>query len=120
MLIRTVGSSDYDSIIAVVDDWWGGRTMRDMLPRLCFDHFRKTSFVAIDGREIAGFLIGFLSPSEPSTAYVHFIGVERGQATHCDDLSPASLSRIPPLPTTAIPCRPKPSAGQPRSRETNS
>jgi predicted GNAT superfamily acetyltransferase len=41
-------------VIAVLDEWWGGR---------------------------AGFLVGFLSPSEPEEAYVHFVGVspsERG------------------------------------------
>ncbi len=27
------------------------------------------------GRELAGFLIGFLSPSQPDAAYIHFVGV---------------------------------------------
>ncbi len=55
--------------------------MIDMLPRLFFTHFRDTSFVAERDGELAGFLVGFLSQSEPEAAYVHFVGVsphERG------------------------------------------
>jgi len=59
----------------VIDDWWGGRRVRDMLPRLFFTHFRETSFVAEDGGWLAGFLCGFLSQTYPDQAYVHFVGV---------------------------------------------
>jgi GNAT superfamily N-acetyltransferase len=55
--------------------------MRDMLPKLFFVHFADTSFVAERDGELAGFLVGFLSQSEPDEAYVHFVGVspdERG------------------------------------------
>ena len=73
--IRQAEPADYDGVIAVLDDWWGGRPMRDMLPRLLFTHFRQTSFVAeLDG-DLAGFLVGFLSQTFPDEAYVHFVGV---------------------------------------------
>ena len=73
--IRQADPADYDKVMAVLDDWWGGRQMRDMLPRLFFTHFRETSFVAeLDG-ELAGFLVGFLSQTFPDEAYVHFVGV---------------------------------------------
>jgi predicted GNAT superfamily acetyltransferase len=65
----------------VLDEWWGGRDMVDMLPRLFFIHFRDTSFVAERDDELAAFLVGFLSQSAPDEAYVHFVGVspsERG------------------------------------------
>ena len=55
--------------------------MVDMLPRLFFVHFQKTSFVAERDAELVGFLVGFLSPAEQDVAYVHFVGVspaERG------------------------------------------
>ena len=69
MQFRTVTPDDYASIIAVVDSWWGGRAMAAMLPRLFFEHFRDTSFVAeVDGT-LVGFLIGFFSPALPSEAY---------------------------------------------------
>jgi ribosomal protein S18 acetylase RimI-like enzyme len=73
--IREARPSDYDAVIDVLDDWWGGRTMRPLLPRLFLDHFSKTSLVAeVDG-ELAGFLVGFLSASRRDEAYIHFVGV---------------------------------------------
>ena len=75
MHLRALESGDYDAITSVVDAWWGGRPMRGMLPQLFFDHFRPTSFVAERDGEIAGFLIGFVSQTEPAVAYVHFVGV---------------------------------------------
>ena len=59
----------------MIDDWWGGRAVRDMLPRLFFTHFRQTSFVAEEDGELAGFLCGFLSQTHPDQAYCHFVGV---------------------------------------------
>jgi ribosomal protein S18 acetylase RimI-like enzyme len=72
--VRAADPADYDRIIAVVDDWWG-RPVHHILPRLFLDHFHDTSFVAEDGAELVGFLIGFLSPSLPDAAYIHFVGV---------------------------------------------
>ena len=74
MKIRTARPGDYDAIAAVVDDWWG-RPVLPALPRLFLDHFYRTSFVADGPDGPAGFLIGFLSPSEPDRAYIHFAGV---------------------------------------------
>ena len=50
--------------------------MAPMLPKLFFVHFEGTSFVAEDeeGR-LAGFLVGFVSQTDPAEAYVHFVGV---------------------------------------------
>jgi predicted GNAT superfamily acetyltransferase len=73
--IRGAQPHDHARVMAVVDDWWGGRPMAAMLPRLFFEHFGDTSFVAEDDGELAGFLCGFLSQSEPRAAYVHFVGV---------------------------------------------
>jgi ribosomal protein S18 acetylase RimI-like enzyme len=73
--VRHVEPSDYPQIIAVVDDWWGGRPMAAMLPRFFFVHFRRTSFVVEISGEIVAFLVGFVSPSLPHEAYIHFVGV---------------------------------------------
>jgi ribosomal protein S18 acetylase RimI-like enzyme len=78
--IRQAEPPDYDRIVAVMDDWWG-RPVRAVLPRLFLDHFAPTSFVAdepdpaSDAGALAGFLVGFLSPSRPREAYIHFAGV---------------------------------------------
>lgn len=73
--IRHVEPSDYPQIITVVDEWWGGRPIAAMLPRLFFVHFRRTSFVVEISGEIVAFLIGFVSPTLPQEAYIHFVGV---------------------------------------------
>ena len=49
--------------------------MAAMLPRLFFVHFAGTTFVALDGDRLAGFLAGFLSQTYLDEAYIHFVGV---------------------------------------------
>lgn len=73
--LRGAEPADYDRIAPLVDEWWGGRAMIDMLPRLFLVHFGDTAFVAEDGNGLAGFLAGFLSQSRPDEAYIHFAGV---------------------------------------------
>jgi ribosomal protein S18 acetylase RimI-like enzyme len=53
--------------------------MAPMLPRLFFLHFEGTSFVAEDGDDLAGFVCGFLSQTDPEEAYIHFVGVAPDQ-----------------------------------------
>jgi predicted GNAT superfamily acetyltransferase len=77
--IRPIRPTDYRPVISVIDDWWGGRRMADMLPRLFFEHFTDTCFAAERDGELAGFLIGFRSQSRPAEAYVHFVGVHPGE-----------------------------------------
>jgi ribosomal protein S18 acetylase RimI-like enzyme len=82
MHIRNIRPADYPSIITVLNAWWGGRRMSDMLPKLFFVHFRETSFIAEDDAQIAGFLAGFFSQTFADEAYIHFVGVHpdyRGQ-----------------------------------------
>jgi ribosomal protein S18 acetylase RimI-like enzyme len=50
--------------------------MAPMLPKLFFLHFEGTSFVADDtDGQLAGFLCGFLSQTDSTEAYIHFVGV---------------------------------------------
>ena len=79
MLIRHAEPSDYGRVIGVIDEWWGGRQMAAMLPKLFFVHFRDTSFVAEDDGKLAGFLCGFRSQTFADEAYVHFVGVDPGR-----------------------------------------
>ena len=88
--IRPLRPSDFAPVIAVIDEWWGGRAMAQMLPRLFFDHFTDTSFAAVrdgardDARDagLAGFLVGFVSQSQPGDAYIHFVGVRPPERGH--------------------------------------
>jgi GNAT superfamily N-acetyltransferase len=80
--IRALRPSDYRPVISVIDDWWGGRHMADMLPRPFFEHFTDTSFAAERDGELVGFLVGFKSQSRRGEAYIHFVGIhpdERGR-----------------------------------------
>jgi ribosomal protein S18 acetylase RimI-like enzyme len=72
--LRPARPDDYEPIAAVADDWWGRPIVR-VLPKLFLDHFHRTSLVAESDGELAGFLIGFCSPSKPDEAYIHFLGV---------------------------------------------
>ena len=74
--IRHAEPADHGPVVAVVDEWWGGRSMAAMLPKLFFVHFRDTSFVAEDDGELTGFLCGFRSQTFPDEAYIHFVGVD--------------------------------------------
>jgi GNAT superfamily N-acetyltransferase len=72
---RRPTEADHQGIVVAVDDWWGGRRIHDLLPRLWFQHFTGTSWLAeTDAGRPAGFLIGFISPDDPSVAYIHMVG----------------------------------------------
>ena len=75
ILIRKAVPADHDKIIAALKNWWGGRDLTAMLPRLFLNHFNDTSLVIEKKGEMIGFLIGFISPSLKNEAYVHFMGV---------------------------------------------
>jgi ribosomal protein S18 acetylase RimI-like enzyme len=71
---RRPTEADYLPVVRVVDDWWGGRQTDVLLPRLWLQHFTGTSWLAETGAgELAGFLIGFMSPDRADTAYCHMI-----------------------------------------------
>jgi len=75
MTVRLVKGSDYYVISPLINDWWNGRQMSDLLPKLFFDHFKNTSFIVEEEGKIIGFLIGFLSQSYSNEAYIHFVGI---------------------------------------------
>ncbi len=75
-MLRALREEDYPEVIRVLDDWWGGREMAGLLPRLFFQHFADTSFAVEEEGRIVAFLVGFLSQSRPGEAYIHFVGVD--------------------------------------------
>ncbi|MEW5991306.1 MAG: GNAT family N-acetyltransferase [Chloroflexota bacterium] len=74
---RRPTEDDYLRVAGVVDDWWDGRAIHHILPRLWFQHFTGTSWLAEDdaGR-LAGFLVGFRSPDHPEVAYCHMVSTD--------------------------------------------
>ncbi|WP_078394062.1 GNAT family N-acetyltransferase [Shouchella patagoniensis] len=75
MEIRQLRDSDYKQVRAIMNDWWGGRQMADMLPKLFFTHFSSTSLIVEQNNKLIGFLIGFYSQTKANEAYIHFVGV---------------------------------------------
>ena len=71
---RRPTEADYPTIVRVINDWWGGRTMDVLLPRLWLQHFTGTSWLAETGDgKLAGFLVGFHSPDQADVAYCRLI-----------------------------------------------
>ncbi|MGA5702107.1 GNAT family N-acetyltransferase [Peterkaempfera bronchialis] len=82
LAVRQPVADDHPSVLRVLDRWWGGfegstgsvqRAL--LLPRLFFQHFADSSFIAERDGELVGFLVGFLSQSRHDESYVHFVGV---------------------------------------------
>jgi RimJ/RimL family protein N-acetyltransferase len=75
--ISKLQESDFPHISKNLDSWWGGRNMAPMLPKLWFKDFSDTSFV-IRGENLTpiAFLVGYISQTDKTKAYVHFIGVD--------------------------------------------
>jgi len=76
--LRRPRESDHATVVGVILDWWqlpASSHLPLLLPRLFFQHFADTSFIAEDASGLAGFLIGFRSAAQPGVAYIHFVGV---------------------------------------------
>lgn len=73
--LRSPQEADHLRVVPVLSNWWGGRDLSHLLPRLYFQHFNDTSFIVEHNGELVAFLIGFVSQSEPGQAYIHFVGV---------------------------------------------
>ena len=72
---RPAVPDDFDAVVGVVDEWWERPGASRDLTRVFVNHFHGTSLIAERDGELAGFVIGFLSPSHPEEAYIHFTGV---------------------------------------------
>jgi len=74
MEIRHCTKTDYDQIVAQVEDFWGSdRTLGLHHPMFVYE-FGNSAYVIKDGDCVAAYLFCFLSQTEP-TAYVHLVGV---------------------------------------------
>lgn len=69
--------ADYDTLITVVDEWWAGRPVRRLVPRLWLRHFAGTSWLAREeGGRPVGVAIGLASHDRLDTACLYLLGVE--------------------------------------------
>lgn len=77
---RRPTEADHADIVTRVDEWWGGRRLHELLPRLWLQHFTGTSWLAETASgALAGFLVGFVSPDDPAAGYVHMVATDPNQ-----------------------------------------
>jgi GNAT superfamily N-acetyltransferase len=75
--ISQLTEEDFPHISENLDAWWGGRNMAPMLPKLWFKDFASTSFlIRGDDSQPIAFLVGYVSQTDKTKSYVHFIGVD--------------------------------------------
>jgi ribosomal protein S18 acetylase RimI-like enzyme len=76
--IRNGRPSDHEKVISIMPDWWDGRDLTSMLPKVFFIHFHNTIYCAELKNEFVGFLVGFFSQTDEQVGYIHFVGVHPG------------------------------------------
>ncbi len=74
MRIRGLTKLDYDYIISVLDQWWGGPAGRRADP-MFFYEFGEHALVAEQDGQLIGFLLGVMVPAPSATGYVHLVGI---------------------------------------------
>ncbi|HET7725739.1 MAG TPA: GNAT family N-acetyltransferase [Candidatus Limnocylindrales bacterium] len=73
---RRPREEDHPRVLDVAPDWWADRRVRPRVRRVWFRHFTSCSWLAEtpEGR-LAGVLIGFVSPDDPSVGVIQLLGV---------------------------------------------
>ncbi len=71
LAFRRPTEKDHAALEPLLRDWFGGSAVAGTLSRIWFRHFASTSWIAeAEGRRIAGFIVGFVSPDRPAEAVV--------------------------------------------------
>lgn len=74
MEIRGLTKVDYDYIISVLDQWWGGPAGRRADPMFFYEFGEHALVAELDG-QVIGFLLAVLVPAPSATGYVHLVGI---------------------------------------------
>lgn len=74
MEIRRLEKPDFDRVVSLLDQWWGGPSIERAHP-VFFYELGRDAIVAVKDGELVGFLLGFLAQTYPPTAYVHLVGI---------------------------------------------
>jgi GNAT superfamily N-acetyltransferase len=73
MEIQRCTMADYDQIVSYIQEFWGSdRTLSRHHPMFVYE-FGNSAYVIKDGDQVAAYLFGFISQTEP-IAYVHLVG----------------------------------------------
>ncbi|MBI3014948.1 MAG: GNAT family N-acetyltransferase [Candidatus Tectomicrobia bacterium] len=65
---------DFHQIVSHIAEFWGSDRTLHLHHPMFVHEFGDTAYVVKDGSDVAAYLFGFLSQTEP-TAYVHLVGV---------------------------------------------
>jgi GNAT superfamily N-acetyltransferase len=74
MQTRRITKSDFDTIVEVIDRWWGGPISTFAHPIFFYELGDQALVVENDG-QIIGFLLGFVASEPVRTGYVHLVGI---------------------------------------------
>ncbi|HVZ36049.1 MAG TPA: GNAT family N-acetyltransferase [Polyangiaceae bacterium] len=102
MIIRGITKQDFDYIVAVFDQWWGGPSSERASP-FFFHELGQYALIAEEDGAVIGFLLG-LVPAGGSTGYVHLVGIDPNHRRHgvgkrlyqhfCDSCSQQGLKSL--------------------------
>lgn len=76
MNIRHIEPEDCGAILDVASNWWGSNYSSDMFSKWYIQHFCDTCLLAEEDEKMIGFIMGFLSQSNPDEAYIRIIMVD--------------------------------------------
>ena len=75
MHTRKITKQDFDVIVSVIDQWWGGPTSALAHP-IFFYEFGEHALVAEEDGAMIGFLLGFVTGDQPRSGYIHLVGID--------------------------------------------
>jgi ribosomal protein S18 acetylase RimI-like enzyme len=74
MRTRGITKQDFDEIVTVMDQWWGGPSGTKPLP-IFFYEFGSSALITEEDGVMVGFLLGFITDRDPRVGYIHLIGI---------------------------------------------
>lgn len=74
MQTRGITKDDFDEIVTVMDQWWGGPAGMKPLPIFYYE-WGDDALVVEDNGTMVGFLLGFVTQRQPRIGYVHLVGI---------------------------------------------
>ncbi|MCB9615015.1 MAG: GNAT family N-acetyltransferase [Sandaracinus sp.] len=74
MQIRGIEKADFDYLVSVLDQWWGGPAGQRAHPYFFYELGEYALIAEQDGR-VVGFLLGLITPTK-DTGYVHLVGID--------------------------------------------
>ena len=77
MKIRNLSEDDIITIIKVTESYEDLLVERSSIYWLFWKFFKDTCLVALEENQLIGYLLGFISQTEPICGYIHMIGVNK-------------------------------------------